>query len=340
MPHKSRSPDAISKPSSRAAPDLLLTRLGWAPHCRGQNVGPAKGAFVDPSFVITPAFLLLSLGPHTNNNHYYMENRYDAFPSVLRLAAIRSAISTRPQPRAPEHTPTMTPRRPTLLLCFAVCLLSTDALRIAGPHPHASRDVRLLTLRGGASDAASPLVGCMPWLRVLRRLLFPGNPPRPRAEPVAAPPPPPPAAQPAAAKPAARAGRRSGKSRSGGAVGSVNSVHSKAEFDKLLSSTPQKRLVVVDFAASWCGPCQQIAPKFAAMAAALPHVCFVKVDVDECKDLQSQYGVTAMPTFKMLKGGKEVGSMQGADEGALREKIEALAGKPDRWAAAGSGRQL
>ena len=114
----------------------------------------------------------------------------------------------------------------------------------------------------------------------------------------------------------------------------------KAEFDKLLSSTPQKRLVVVDFAASWCGPCQQIAPKFAAMAAALPHVCFVKVDVDECKDLQSQYGVTAMPTFKMLKGGKEVGSMQGADEGALREKIEALAGKPDRWAAAGSGRQL
>ena len=65
-----------------------------------------------------------------------------------------------------------------------------------------------------------------------------------------------------------------------------------------------------------------------------------QVDVDECKDLQSQYGVTAMPTFKMLKGGKEVGSMQGADEGALREKIEALAGKPDRWAAAGSGRQL
>ena len=89
VPHKSRSPDAISKPSSRAAPDLLLTRLGWAPHCRGQNVGPAKGAFVDPSFVITPAFLLLSLGPHTNNNHYYMENRYDAFPRCL-LASVTS----------------------------------------------------------------------------------------------------------------------------------------------------------------------------------------------------------------------------------------------------------
>ena len=43
-----------------------------------------------------------------------------------------------------------------------------------------------------------------------------------------------------------------------------------------------------------------------------------QVDVDQCKDLQSQYGVSAMPTFKMLKNGKEVDSMQGADDAALR----------------------
>ncbi len=65
-----------------------------------------------------------------------------------------------------------------------------------------------------------------------------------------------------------------------------------------------------------------------------------QVDVDECKDLAAQYGVKSMPTFKFIKGGKEVDEMKGADEGALREKIFELAGSPDRWASAGSGRSL
>ena len=55
---------------------------------------------------------------------------------------------------------------------------------------------------------------------------------------------------------------------------------------------------------------------------------------------RAQYGVTAMPTFKFIRGGKEVDTMQGADENALREKVESLAGKPDRWASAGGGRTL
>ena len=85
---------------------------------------------------------------------------------------------------------------------------------------------------------------------------------------------------------------------------------------------------------------QQIAPKYEAMAGEITHVKFLKVDVDKCKDLSQRFGVQSMPTFKMLRGGREVGSMQGADDAALREKVTSLAGKPDQWARAGKGRSL
>mmetsp|Transcript_33196 Transcript_33196/g.87243 ORF Transcript_33196/g.87243 Transcript_33196/m.87243 type:complete len:250 (+) Transcript_33196:1-750(+) len=199
----------------------------------------------------------------------------------------------------------------------------------------------IVRIRGGDSTSFS---FAPPFLRVLLRMIFPGNPPRTRAPP---PPPAPPPAPPSAASTSAsgpglnRGGKGKGR-RGGGSAkpGSVHHVQNKADFDKIIKSARSKQLVVVDFAASWCGPCQQIAPKFEAMAAAMPHVKFLKVDVDECKDLSQQYGVQSMPTFKFLKAGKEVDEMKGADEGALREKIESMAGAADRWASAGSGRQL
>ncbi|KAL9273119.1 Thioredoxin H-type 1-like protein [Drosera capensis] len=66
----------------------------------------------------------------------------------------------------------------------------------------------------------------------------------------------------------------------------------------------QSKKVVVDFTASWCGPCRFIAPILADIAKKTPHVIFLKVDVDELKAVAEELAVEAMPTFLFLKDGE------------------------------------
>ena len=81
--------------------------------------------------------------------------------------------------------------------------------------------------------------------------------------------------------------------------------------------------VVVDFTATWCGPCQRIAPKFVEFAAKYTDCVFVKVDVDENEETAQACGISAMPTFQCWKGGKKVDELVGASN----EKLEALVTK-------------
>ncbi|KAL6137508.1 hypothetical protein ACLB2K_062800 [Fragaria x ananassa] len=64
-----------------------------------------------------------------------------------------------------------------------------------------------------------------------------------------------------------------------------------------------KKLIVVDFTASWCGPvpCCVIAPILAELAKKTPYVTFLKVDVDELNKVAEDSVVEAMPTFMFLK---------------------------------------
>uniref|UniRef100_A0A7C9CMQ1 Thioredoxin domain-containing protein n=1 Tax=Opuntia streptacantha TaxID=393608 RepID=A0A7C9CMQ1_OPUST len=82
-----------------------------------------------------------------------------------------------------------------------------------------------------------------------------------------------------------------------------------------------KKLVVVDFTASWCGPCRFIAPILADYAKKFPHVIFLKVDVDELKEVSQKWAVEAMPTFVFLKDGEEVGRVVGARKEELLAAI-------------------
>lgn len=85
------------------------------------------------------------------------------------------------------------------------------------------------------------------------------------------------------------------------------------------------RLVVVDFYATWCGPCKVISPIMEKMAAEMKdEVVFLKVDVDETDDIAAEYKIEAMPTFIFIKNKEVKEKFSGASEPRLREFISKL----------------
>ncbi|CAK8543699.1 unnamed protein product [Lathyrus sativus] len=104
--------------------------------------------------------------------------------------------------------------------------------------------------------------------------------------------------------------------------GEVIGVHSvedwKMHMEKGKSSN---KLIVVDFTASWCGPCRIIAPIFADLAKNMPHIIFFKVDVDELKTVSDDLEIEAMPTFLFFKEGKKVGKVVGTNKDELLSTI-------------------
>ena len=77
----------------------------------------------------------------------------------------------------------------------------------------------------------------------------------------------------------------------------------------LEASTP----VLVDFFATWCGPCRMMAPVVDEIAAEQAgKVAVYKIDVDECPDVAQRYGVMSIPTFVAFKDGEAIAKTLGA----------------------------
>lgn len=79
--------------------------------------------------------------------------------------------------------------------------------------------------------------------------------------------------------------------------------------------------VVVDFWASWCGPCKMMAPVFSQVAHQMAtQVRFAKVSTEQEQGIAGQYGIRSIPTLILFKNGKEISRQAGAlDAGSLTQ---------------------
>ncbi|XP_044283816.1 thioredoxin-like [Varanus komodoensis] len=100
-------------------------------------------------------------------------------------------------------------------------------------------------------------------------------------------------------------------------------VGSMIEFDTALKESPSK-LIVVDFSATWCGPCKMIKPFYHSLVEKYPDVIFIEVDVDDAQDVAANCEVKCMPTFQFYKNGQKVAEFSGANKEKLEENIKSL----------------
>jgi len=94
------------------------------------------------------------------------------------------------------------------------------------------------------------------------------------------------------------------------------------EYDAFVSGSS---LAVLDFYATWCGPCKMLAPVFEEVALKYPDVAFAKVNTDEEADLAIKFGIQVIPTLVFLKNGEVVKTEKGyMDADALSAIVDSL----------------
>ncbi|MEG0855664.1 MAG: thioredoxin [Terrisporobacter sp.] len=86
----------------------------------------------------------------------------------------------------------------------------------------------------------------------------------------------------------------------------------------------QDGVCIVDFFATWCGPCKMLTPVFEELSGEMEGVKFFKVDVDQALDVARKFEITTVPTMIIFKDGEAVDKMIGfLPKDNIKAKIQA-----------------
>jgi thioredoxin len=94
--------------------------------------------------------------------------------------------------------------------------------------------------------------------------------------------------------------------------------------DDELFMLPTEGYVLIDFGATWCGPCKAISPFFNSLKDKYPSIKFLKIDIDENQEMARKYNINNIPAFILFKDGLEEDRLVGANKVKLEEMVSNL----------------
>ncbi|XP_022211320.1 thioredoxin-2 [Drosophila obscura] len=106
-------------------------------------------------------------------------------------------------------------------------------------------------------------------------------------------------------------------------------VESKTNFDSIIGDAGNKH-ILVEFYATWCGPCALIGPRLEQMANEYAgRMLILKIDVDDHEELAIEYEITSMPTFLIIKNKVTLAQFVGSNAEKVESTVEKFVGKPE-----------